>query len=94
MNEKYTVNKEVHQAYLDKFKGKLYGVLREREKNNPNWERFLDNVIVELIGFPPEYRTINYEAVFIKLSSCRYLRFQYFRTTILDCMNLIGTMEE
>jgi hypothetical protein len=94
MNEKVTTEKEIHAAYLNKFKGKLYGLLCEREKNNPNWERFLDNIMIELIGFPEEYRTINYETILIKLGTCRYLRFQYFRTTILECMNLIGVMEE
>ena len=54
MNEKVTAEKEIHAAYLNKFKGKLYGLLCEREKNNPNWEKFLDNIMIELMGFPEE----------------------------------------
>lgn len=95
MNEeiKISIAQEVHNAYLNKLKGKLFGLLKEREKGR-EWEKFYDNIMIELMGFPIEYRTINYEILVAKLSSCKYLRFQYFRTVILDSMNLIGTMEE
>lgn len=86
------VDAEVHKAYLNKLKGKLYGLLCEREKNR-DWEKFLDNILIELYKFPEEYRTINYESLVCKISMCRYLRFQYFRSVIMECMNLIGAME-
>lgn len=86
------VDVEVHKAYLNKLKGKLYGLLCEREKNR-DWEKFLDNILIELYKFPEEYRTINYESLVCKISMCRYLRFQYFRSVIMECMNLIGAME-
>lgn len=84
---------EVTNGYLNKLKGKLYGLLREREKNR-EWEKFHDTIMIELMGFPTEQRTINYEILCRKMSACRYLRFQYFRSVILECMNLIGSMEE
>ena len=87
------MSEPVWQAYKNKMKNKLYGLLCEYEKGR-DWEKFLDNIMIELMGFPEEYRTINYETISIKLGTCRYLRFQYFRTTILECMNLIGAMEE
>ena len=88
-----SVEAEVHKAYLNKLKGKLFGLLCEREKNR-DWEKFLDNIMVELGGFPSDHRTINYLILVTKMSMCKYLRFQYFRTTVLECMNLIGAMEE
>lgn len=87
------IEAEVHKAYLNKLKGKLYGLLCEREKNR-DWEKFLDNIMVELYGMPKEYHTINYETLVSKMSMCKYLRFQYFRSNIMECMNLIGAMEE
>ncbi len=42
-------------SYLNKLKGKLYGLLCEREKNR-DWEKFLDNILIELYKFPEEYR--------------------------------------
>ncbi|MDD4876981.1 MAG: hypothetical protein PHQ86_07650 [Dehalococcoidales bacterium] len=87
------ISTEVNKAYLNKLKGKLYGLLCEREKNR-DWEKFYDNIMIELMGFPEEHRTINYEILMRKMSSCKYLRFQYFRGVILECMNLISAMEE
>lgn len=84
---------EVNNAYLNKLKGRLFGLLKEREKDR-DWEKFLDNIFIELMGFPEDRRTINYEILNRKLSACRYLSFSYFRKTIFECMDLIGTMEE
>ena len=84
---------EVNNAYLNKLKNKLFGLLRERERDR-EWEKFYDTIMIELMGFPEDKRTINYYILCRKFSSCRYLRFVYFRKTILECMNLIGTMEE
>lgn len=83
---------EINNAYLNKLKGKLYGLLCEREKQR-EWVKFYDNIIIELMGFPEEHKTINYIMLIYKLNSCRYLSFAYFRTTILECINLIGTLE-
>lgn len=76
------------EGYNNKLKNKLFGLLCEFEKNR-EWEPFLDSILIELLGFPEEERTINYYTLFHKVSSLRYLRYEYFRTTIFDCMNLI-----
>lgn len=76
-------------AYTNKLKNKLYGLLCEFEKNR-EWEKFLDSILIELLGYPDDQKTINYYILYYKLSSLRYLRYEYFRTTIFDCMTLIG----
>ena len=47
------------EGYNNKLKSKLFGLLCEFEKNG-EWEKFLDSIIIELLGFPEESRTINY----------------------------------
>lgn len=77
------------EAYENKLKNKLFGLLCEFEKGR-EWEKFLDSILIELKGFDEEEKTINYYILYHKLSSLRYLRYEYFRTTIFDCMGLIG----
>ena len=79
----------VKEGYYNKLKNKLFGLLCEYEKDR-EWEKFLDSILVELSGFEEEKRTINYYILFYKLSSLRYLNYKYFRTTIFDCMDLLG----
>lgn len=90
MNE---VNKELYVGYLNKLKNKLYGLLCEYEKQR-EWEKFLDSILIELMGFPDEFRGIHYYTLFFKLSSLRYLKYEYFRTTIFECMTLLGKNNE
>lgn len=77
------------EAYDNKLKNKLFGLLCEFEKGR-EWEKFLDSILIELQGFDEDEKTINYYILYHKLSSLRYLRYEYFRTTIFDCMGLIG----
>lgn len=79
----------VEDGYNNKLKSKLFGLLCEYEKGR-EWEKFLDSILVELLGYPEEKKTINYYILFHKLSALRYLRYEYFRTTVFDCMNLVG----
>lgn len=81
------------ESYYNKLKGRLYGLLCEREKGGA-WEKFLDTICVELIGFPEEDRTINYYPLRAKLSALKYLDYEYFRKTIFECINLIGGMTD
>ena len=83
---------EVQEGYLNKFRNKLYGLLCEREKKG-EWEKYLDNLLIELNGFPEENKTINYLILYYKLSSCKYLDYKYFRNTIFECMNLIAKVK-
>lgn len=77
------------EAYDNKLKNKLFGLLCEFEKGR-EWEKFLDSILIELQGFDEDEKTINYYILYHKLSSLRYLKYEYFRTTIFDCMGLIG----
>lgn len=79
----------IKEAYDNKLKNKLFGLLCEFEKGR-EWEKFLDSILIELQGFDEDEKTINYYILYHKLSSLRYLRYEYFRTTIFDCMGLIG----
>ena len=80
---------QVKEAYNNKLKSKLFGLLCEREKGR-EWERFLDSILIELMGYSEESKTINYYILFHRLSTLKYLRFEYFRSTIFDCMDLIS----
>ena len=82
------MNKEIKEAYDNKLKSQLFGLLCEYEKDR-NWEPFLDSIIIELMGFSEDQKTINYYRLFYKVSSLRYLSYKYFRTTVFDCMSLI-----
>lgn len=83
----------IKEAYSNKLKNKLYGLLCERERNR-EWEKYLDSIIVELLGFPEDNKTINYYILCNKINSLRYLTYEYFRTTVFDCMNLLGKNDE
>ena len=82
---------ETFEGYKNKLKGRLYGVLCEKEKENGDWEKFLNSIIIELRGLGPN--SINYWALIGKLNSLYLLKYDYFRSTIFECMNLIGGLE-
>ena len=79
---------EVYVGYLNKLKNKIYGLLCEQEKNG-EWEKFLDSIICELLGIDENKKTINYYILLSKLNSLRFLRYEYFRKTIFECIGLI-----
>jgi hypothetical protein len=85
-------NELVQEAYRDKMKKKLYGLLREREKDG-EWEKFLDTILVELIGYQDNNKTIEYYTLYSKLAACKYLSFKYYRKTIFECMNLFDRID-
>lgn len=87
------MSKPVWQAYKNKMKNKLYGLLCEYEKGR-DWEKFLDNILIELQGYKEEQRTIYYYSLCAKLSSIRYLRYEYVRTTIFECISLFDKIEQ
>lgn len=80
---------DVIEASNNKLKSRLFGLLREYERGR-EWEKFLDSILIELIGYSEEEKTINYYILFHKLSSLKYLSYKYFRTTIFDCMTLVS----
>lgn len=82
-------NNAIIEGYNNKLRNKLFGLLCEYEKER-EWEKFLDSILIELMGWEEERKTINYYTLFYKLTSLRFLKYEYFRTTIFDCMNLIS----
>ena len=83
------MDKQIKEAYNNKLKSKLFGLLCEREKGR-DWEKFLDSILIELMGYGEEEKTINYYTLYHKLSTLKYLRYEYFRGVIFDCMDLIS----
>ena len=83
------MDKQIKGAYNNKLKSKLFGLLCEREKGR-DWEKFLDSILIELMGYSEEEKTINYYTLYHKLSTLKYLRYEYFRGVIFDCMDLIS----
>ena len=79
----------VSSAYKNKLKNKLFALLCEREKNG-EWESFLNNLYIEIFGNKNFLRTINYLELQAKMGALRYLDYPYFRSTIFDCMSLLG----
>ena len=45
------------EGYANSLKNKLFGLLCEYEKGR-EWEKFLDSILIELMGFDLEDRTI------------------------------------
>lgn len=81
--------KETEDGYINKLKSKLFGLLNEREKGR-EWEAFLDSILVELLGWEDDKKTINYYILCSKLSSLKFLRYEYFRKTIFDCIDILS----
>ena len=80
---------ETFEGYKNKLKGRLYGQLCEKEKNG-EWEKFLDTILIELMGLKSE--SINWWMLIGKLSTLKYLSYEYFRKTIFECINLAGSI--
>ena len=88
MNE---VSEQIFKGYKSKLAGSLYGLLCEKE-NKGKWEKYLDSIYIELLGFEEELNSINYWKLRGKISSLRYLNYFYFRKTIFECINLTNTL--
>ena len=83
----------VSSAYKNKLKNKLFALLCEREKNG-EWESFLNNLYIEIFGNKNFLKTINYLELQAKMGALRYLDYPYFRSTIFDCMSLLGEEDD
>ena len=90
---------EIREGYYNAIKNKLFGLLCEYEKDmdrevkNEEWVKFLDSIVIELMGIEEEEKTINYYKLLYKINSLRYLSYPYFRRTIFDSMSLLGKMK-
>lgn len=83
------MDKEMREACDNKLKNQLFNLLCEYEEKGA-WEACLDAIIIELMGYSEERKTINYYKLLNKVNSLRFLNYKYFRTTIFDCMNLVS----
>ena len=83
------MDNNIRDAYNNKLKNKLFGLLCEFEKDR-EWEKFLDSILIELMGCSEEDKNADYYILFYKLSTLKYLKYEYFRGTIFDCMDLIS----
>lgn len=52
------VKETYKEGYKDNMKKKLYGLLREREKDG-EWEKFLDSILIELMGYDDNKKQLN-----------------------------------
>ena len=77
-------------GYKNKLKGRLFGLLCEREKDG-EWEKFLDSIIIELMGLGAN--SINWWPLLGKLALLRYLSYEYFRKNIFECINLVAGLD-
>ena len=84
------ITEATFDGYKNKLKGRLYGLLCEREKDG-EWEKFLDSIIIELMGLGAN--SINWWPLLGKLALLRYLSYEYFRKNIFECINLVGGLE-
>lgn len=86
------MNNVAWEGYLNQFKNKLYGLLCEREKNG-EWEKFLNSLLIELQGFDDSHKNINYYKLSHNMNSLRFVRYEYFRATIFECMGLLSKIK-
>ena len=89
---------EIREGYYNSVKNKLFGLLCEYEKSmehnkSTDWVKFLDSIVVELMGVDESEKTINYYKLLFKVNSLRYLNYPYFRRTVFDAMSLLGKMK-
>ena len=85
--------KDFKEGYNNKLKNKLFGLLCEFEKEG-EWEKFLNAILIELMGVQEDKKTINYYTLYSKISSLRFLEYEYFRSTVFDCMTILGKANE
>ena len=84
---KNSISDATFSGYQNKLKGRLYGLLCEREKDG-EWEKFLDSILIELKGLGAD--SINWWPLMGKLNMLRYLSYEYYRKTIFECINLVS----
>ena len=77
------------EGYANSLKNKLFGLLCEYEKGR-EWEKFLDSIIIELMGLGA--KSINWWPLLGKLVLLRYLSYEYYRKNIFECINLVNDL--
>lgn len=87
-----TIDPEIFEGYRNKLRDRFYSLLCEREEGG-KWERFVDTLFIELLGYARELNSIHFWMLLGKLASLKYLSYEHFRATVFECMNLIGRVE-
>lgn len=90
--DKRFINTTVFKGYQNKVASKLYGLLCEREKNG-NWEDFLKNIHIEVLGLMNIVQSIHYWELLAKVGALRWLNYKAFRETIFNCIELVKELE-
>ena len=88
--EKDNLTEVTFEGYKSKLKGRIYGLLCEREKGG-EWEKFLESLIIELYGLGAN--SINWWPLIGKLSMLKYFSYEYYRKTVFECINLVGGLD-
>lgn len=81
-------NSQCMEGYREYLKGKYFGILNDYEKNK-DFDKLLDSLLRDLIGAQEQYDSIHLVNLFAKTASLRYLKYKYFRSTIMECMKLV-----
>ena len=84
--------KTVWEGYINQFRNKLFGLLCEFEKQG-EWEKFLDSLLIELGGFDSSHKSINYYKLSHNMNQLRYVKYEYFRSIIFECMGLLSKIK-
>ena len=85
-----SIENETFNGYKNKLKGRLYGLLCERERNG-EWEKYLESIIKEVYGLGAE--SIDWWPLIGRLNILRFLSYEHFRKTVFECMNLVGGLK-
>ena len=84
--------KTVWDGYINQVRNKLFGLLCEFEKQG-EWEKFLDSLLIELGGFDSSHKSINYYKLSHNMNQLRYVKYEYFRSIIFECMGLLSKIK-
>lgn len=78
-------------GYKNKLVDSLYRLLCEKEENNEDWIRRLDEIQIEVMGWGNT--SINCYKLRALLGSLKYLHYPYFRSTVFNCIKIIQSMD-
>ena len=62
-------------------------------KEQGEWEKFLDSLLIELGGFDSSHKSINYYKLSHNMNQLRYVKYEYFRSIIFECMGLLSKIK-
>lgn len=82
------IQTRLSEEYLQNLSGRLYGLLCEFEKDG-TWGKFLDAILIELMGIPEKFHSPVFYTLYYKLSTLKYVKYEYFRRNIFDSIELL-----